>query len=101
MCAPCCVLCRGGRCRDPSLCLEAQTPNTPEEIYISNVGVTPDGAPVDIRITAETEYRAWREDRNGIKRQEVGDTVGFFGVVNLLGERVQQTARHLLHLVSD
>ena len=40
-----------------------------------------------LRITNETDYRAWNPRHNGVKRQEEGTRVGFFGAVNLLGPR--------------
>ena len=41
------------------------------------------GGPVDLRITNQTEYRAWNIFINGIKRK----TNGAFGVVNLQAPR--------------
>jgi len=56
---------------------------------IRNVGTAPGGVTIDLRVTNQTEYRAWRETLNGIKRQDEGDgNVGYFGVINLLGPRI-------------
>lgn len=60
---------------------------TAHEIYIRNVGTAPGGAVIDLRVTNESEYRAWITEWNGIKREEENDRVGYFGVVNLLGPR--------------
>ena len=93
--------CSGGRCdtvdnsqpgyqdsNDPTLCTEGvTTAATPHEIYLTNLGQAAGGVQIDLRITNESEYRAWNERLNGVKRQYEGDREGFFGVVNLLGPR--------------
>jgi hypothetical protein len=57
------------------------TADTPEELYLSNVGRTRDGKIIDLRIVAETEYVGWHQGRNGIKRRCSTDgVVGHFGV---------------------
>ena len=44
-------------------CVERQTPQTPNEIYIGNVGRSPLGFTIDLRIRNETECtRARRRD---------------------------------------
>ena len=81
---------KGGRCVTPGLCEELQTESTPREILYQTVGFTrPPLAyeAIDLRVTNETEYRAWRIRLNGIKRQRTGDSFGYFGVINLLGPR--------------
>lgn len=40
-----------------------------------------------MRVTNETEYRAWNPRHNGVKRQAAGANFGFFGAINLLGPR--------------
>lgn len=75
---------QGGRCdaveTAAGMCLAiGRDSNTPHELYFSGVGR--DG--LDLRITNESEYRAWRSVRNGIKI----DGHGAHGVVNLLGPR--------------
>ena len=40
-----------------------------------------------LRITNETEYRAWNPRHNGVKRQSDGVREGHFGAINLLGPR--------------
>ena len=80
---------QGGRCVTPGLCAENETASTPHEIFIRDVGQFM-GQSIGLRITNETEYRAWRETINGVKREEEGDSVGYFGVVNLLGPRSPQ-----------
>jgi hypothetical protein len=64
--------------------------STPEELYFQTVGFTRPPLPyeaIDLRVTNETEYRAWRVKLNGIKRRNQGDSAGYFGVINLLGPR--------------
>ena len=100
----------GGRCRDncytqadgstacvtwQSLCDEQCDLETPggvctsaEEIHIANIGTAPGNVCIDLRITNETEYRAWRTGNNGVKRVGIGTNVGFFGAINLLGPRL-------------
>ena len=89
----------GGRCTDAGLCAELQTvtqandgpTNNLREVRFNLVAnsrqLDPQGRaiPVDLRVTNETEYRAWNIRLNGIKRQVFGDKSGFFGVVNLKG----------------
>ena len=89
----------GGRCDETAfavgMCELPQTESTPHEIFIVNVGRAPNGARIDLRITNETEYRAWRLGHNGIKRERQrelavvgsGSSFGYFAVVNLLGPR--------------
>lgn len=60
---------------------------SPPEVKISNVGTAPSGECIDLRITNESEYRAWWTGHNGIKRVASGTIEGFFGAVNLLGPR--------------
>ena len=60
---------QGGRCVTAGLCDEMpSTPHANHEIYIRNVGALAGGDTLDIRITNETEYRAWRATINGVKR---------------------------------
>ena len=40
-----------------------------------------------MRITNETEYRAWNPRHNGVKRRQEGMRVGVLGAINLLGPR--------------
>ena len=48
----------------------------------------PTSRTVWMRVTNESEYRAWRTVHNGIKRTGgAGSNAGYFGVVNLLGPR--------------
>ena len=91
---------QGGRCdtnspvydgefASASQCVDgARTPSTPPEVYIRNVGTAPSGARIDLRITNESEYRAWNPNHNGIKRQTEGARTGYFGAINLLGPRL-------------
>ena len=58
----------GGRCRTPGLCDEVQSPSMPREILFKGVGYDVGSTRIDLRITNQTEYRAWVIDRNGIKR---------------------------------
>ena len=69
---------QGGRCVNMTydvnesytwdlLCDEEQSPSTPHEILMRGLGTTPDNNRIDLRITNESEYRAWREAINGIK----------------------------------
>ena len=67
--------------------METETADTPRNLYFQTVGYTPEGEGVDLKIENISEYRAWRYIRNGVKREEVGDVVGYFGVINLLGPR--------------
>ena len=89
---------QGGRCVNMTydvnesytwdlLCDEEQSPSTPHEILMRGLGTTPDNNRIDLRITNESEYRAWREAINGIKVQNDNNDVGYFGVINLLGPR--------------
>ena len=78
---------RGGRCTTPGLCLEMQSPTTPPEMYIANVGLAPGGCQIDLRITNQSKFRAWSSNMNGVKREVAGSTYGYFGVINLLGPR--------------
>ena len=89
---------QGGRCVDQTysvndsvtwqeVCDEPESPSMPHEIYIRGLGTTPEGSKIDLRITNESEYRAWREAINGIKAQTRDENVGYFGVINLLGPR--------------
>ena len=64
---------QGGRCVTPGLCAENETASTPHEIFIRDVGQFM-GQSIGLRITNETEYRAWRETINGVKREEEGDS---------------------------
>ena len=71
-------------------------------ILIENVGAQtdytttpPTSRPVWMRITNESEYRAWRTVHNGIKRTGgAASNAGFFGVVNLLGPRLASQSNH-------
>ena len=79
----------------------ARTSTTPADIYFSNVGIAPNlggqgNVQIDLRITNESEYRAWNTYHNGIKRQcadscnvdvRCGDRAGYFGAINLLAPR--------------
>ena len=56
-------------------------------VLFRNMGFAINGAEIWMRITNETEYRAWNPRHNGVKRQEEGTTVGMFGAINLLGPR--------------
>ena len=98
---------KGGRCTDTcyanggcvswqSLCDEkepginfADTATTfgNMHILIRNLGTTPEGAQINLRITNESEYRAWNARHNGVKRTGAGANSGSFGVINLLGPR--------------
>lgn len=76
----------GGRCALESQCEEAQTAETPPEIYIRNVGsvrTTARLGVIDLRITNESEYRPWRSELNGLQAHAEGT----FGIVNVLGPR--------------
>ena len=94
----------GGRC-DPGssdggslLCTDgATTSATAHEVYISNVGKSADGALLDLRITNESEYRAWNVAINGIKRVQRVSTSGYFSVINLLAPRSQSQRRYWHH----
>ena len=85
---------KGGRCETNGLCEEylpaADAPSATREVLYKTVGFTRPPLPyeaIDLRITNESEYRAWRVRLNGIKRRTVGDITGYFGVINLLGPR--------------
>ena len=54
-----------------------------------NVGTAPRGVPIDLRITNESEYRAWNTEWNGIKRVDFGEgsESGYYAAVNLLAPR--------------
>ena len=52
-------------------------------ILIRNIGSTNDGQQINLRITNESEYRAWNSRTNGVKK--AGE--GAFGSVNMLGPR--------------
>ena len=96
---------QGGRCRTQTsydgtvmqwhaLCDEhcdVDTPGgictSPPEVYIANIGTAPGNVCIDLRITNESEYRAWRTGTNGVKRVTAGTNVGSFGTINLLGPR--------------
>ena len=56
---------------------------------ISNIGTAPGGIQISLRVTNESEYRAWNTEWNGVKRQAQGDIEGYFGVINLLGPRLR------------
>jgi hypothetical protein len=81
----------GGRCDTaPDQCDFPRNASTPREVYVSNVGKTRFGSQIDIRVTNETEYRAWRVGPNGLKRQRSSpgsEVSGYFLVINLLGPR--------------
>jgi hypothetical protein len=94
---------QGGRCSNVTfrngetipwfeLCDEEQSallPPPPAEIYLRDVGTTAAGVGIDLRITNESQYRAWNSRINGVKRTESGfGRVDTFGVVNLLGPRL-------------
>ena len=95
---------QGGRCRDASyadgtsatwqsMCeercdLPAGVCASPAEVYIADIGTGPGDVCIDLRITNESEYRAWRTGHNGVKHVDGGIDAGFFGVVNLLGPRL-------------
>ena len=86
-----------GRCVDAGECEELQSASTPNEIFLRNVGYYPDpdtpgATPLSLRITNETEYRAWNPRLNGINRRG-GSPTASFGIVNLLGPRAVGTAR--------
>ena len=85
---------KGGRCETDGLCEEylpaANAPSATREVLYKTVGFTRPPLPyeaIDLRITNESEYRAWRVRLNGIKRRTQGDITGYFGVINLLGPR--------------
>ena len=88
----------GGRCTDTTLCTEMQSvtqANDLREVRFTLVAnsktldsSTGSAIPIDLRVTNETEYRAWNIRLNGIKRQTLGDKSGFFGVINLKGPRL-------------
>ena len=44
-------------------------------------------APLWLRVTNQSEYRAWRTGVNGITRRTQGAVTGYFGSINLLGPR--------------
>ena len=77
----------GGRCSTPGLCLELETPTTPRQLLYEGLGRTSAGSLISMRGVNESEYRAWRYQITGIKRQTFGSITGFFGVINLLGPR--------------
>ena len=85
----------GGRCSTPGLCEELQTAVTPHEVYISRVTDLGklrgrnETSWVDLRITNETEYRAWNPNINGIRNAESGA----FGAINLLSPRSPRSPR--------
>jgi hypothetical protein len=56
-----------GRCVDAGACAEAHVSwGTPHELYIRNVGYHEASATAfDVRITNESEYRAWNARLNG------------------------------------
>lgn len=65
-----------------------------QDIYIENVGVTDYGEQIDLKITNETEYRAWNPTVNGLasragskSQTEKFGQDGNFSVVNVLGPR--------------
>ena len=64
-----------------------QTAATPHEIYIANIGRHSSGEQIDLRIVNQSEYRAWNQNLNGVKRRSQGAISGHFGVINLLGPR--------------
>jgi hypothetical protein len=102
---------QGGRCVDTyyawegrsvawnELCERQQpTVNVPDssptamdgnmDIIIRNIGnESTDGEVISLRITNVTEYYGWNTRQNGVKRQAIGDNVGYFGAINLLGPR--------------
>ena len=86
----------GGRCdQQGSLCTEGSTTSgTAHDIYISNVGTTQEGTQLDLRITNESEYRAWSVYLNGVKRVQRDSVSGYFCVVNLLAPRASNQRRH-------
>jgi len=79
---------QGGRCASLNECDEIETPTTPHEVLIRDIGTNTLGSsePIDMRITNITEYHAWRTRWNGVKRTGVAGESSF-GVVNLLGPR--------------
>jgi hypothetical protein len=81
----------GGRCDTaPDVCDLPRNASTPREVYVSNVATTRSGSQIDIRVTNETEYRAWRVGPNGLKRQwssPGAEVSGYFLAINLLGPR--------------
>jgi hypothetical protein len=85
----------GGRCVDSACTGGATDASTPHELYIENIGVLPTtGQTVDLRITNETEYRAFNVNGNGIKFEEGSTTIGLFGTINLLGPRLATQPKH-------
>jgi hypothetical protein len=82
----------GGMCTaDPDKCtadVSGSSSSSEDDIYISGVGVSASGESIDMRISNETEYRAWKAAINGIK--QTGSDVessGYFAVINLLAPR--------------
>ena len=79
---------KGGRCTAPGSCKELEGPSTPHDVFYEGLGYTNERAPVSLRVTNESEYRAWNYRLTGIKRRSgIEQKVGHFGVVNLLGPR--------------
>ena len=56
---------------------------TANEIFLSGLGSTADGATIDLRITNTSEYRPWQAARNSLSRRSL--TSRQFGVINLAG----------------
>ena len=77
----------GGRCTSYDECDELQTASTPHEIYFSNVAEDDAGVQVDLRITNESEYRAWTASNGGASLNGFKLPERQFGVVHLLGPR--------------
>ena len=76
----------GGRCGpQPWRCADgAPDESTPRDILIHDLGKMTSGSGetvIDLRISNESEYRAWNLNLNGIQIKKEG---GRFGVVNLV-----------------
>jgi hypothetical protein len=104
---------QGGRCVDTyyvdqqlsvpwsDLCERQQpTVNVPDssptardgnmDLVVRNVGqLAANGGltEISLRITNVTEYYGWNTRHNGVKRLVIGNDIGYFGAINLLGPR--------------
>lgn len=83
---------QGGRCRDvtwdgvfsswTAACDEPQSVGMAPEVLIRDIGRGPGNVRIDLRITNETEYKAWNERLNGVKRVATQNSEGYFGVIS-------------------
>ena len=92
----------GGRCdTNAALCTDGlRSESTPTDMLIKHIATLSQVDPsetIGLRITNETEYKAWNTNVNGVKRQRGSVNTadeGFFGAINLLAPRPPNSVLH-------